>query len=507
MVFRRLAVFHGGWTVAAAEAVVPDGAVAPTDVLDVLMGLVRRSMVIAEPGHPTRFRMLETLRQYAAERLADAGEHDALAARHARWFGTVADEADLSLRGPGQRDALHLLRAEQPNLRAALTWLSADPGRVDDALQMAGALGLFWHLGRHVEGRAVLRGLVPHGAGSPAARARALQAMSLVERPRACLVHPSPGCAETARESLELFDAVGDAHRAALSRVLLAVEGVDGSAPDESARLLREAGERFTAEGDAWGHAVIAFVRMETFLKTGDEPRALATGRAAVAAFRALDDPWGLSAVLYHLGWGLRQFGRYAEAVPVLEEAIDVSAGAGLHNTAQWALADLGVAFLHLGQLDDARTCFDRAGAASEEVGDGAGEVLAAYGRAVLARVGGEWARARTMFARAQTGFEELGTPVAAGLAVVGIARCDEQDGALERAREGYDRALALGSAAGEPGLRASALEGLGRVAAASGDPEGGRALVRQARAVRQASSRPAPPYESAELTASAGRG
>ena len=89
-----------------------------------------------------------------------------------------------------------------------------------------------------------------------------------------------------------------------------------------------------------------------------------------MTAFRALDDPWGLSAVLYHLGWGLRQFGRYAEAVPVLEEAIEVSEAADLYNTAQWAWADLGVTYLHLGQLVAAETCFGRAGAASDEVGE-----------------------------------------------------------------------------------------------------------------------------------------
>ncbi|MBW0124890.1 tetratricopeptide repeat protein [Pseudonocardia sp. KRD-176] len=110
----------------------------------------------------------------------------------------------------------------------------------------------------------------------------------------------------------------------------------------------------------------MAFVRLETFLKAGDEDRALPAGRAAADAFRALDDPWGLSAVLYHLGWGLRQLGRYTEAVPVLEEAIAVAASADLHNTVQWALADLGIAHVHLGHPGSARRCFDRARSASE---------------------------------------------------------------------------------------------------------------------------------------------
>jgi predicted ATPase/DNA-binding SARP family transcriptional activator len=498
--FRRLAVFHGGWTLVAAESVVADDDVDRAQVLDALAGLVSRSMVIAEPGRPTRYRMLETLRQYAAERLAESDEDDLVRSRHAGYFSGVADHAEQTLRGSGQRTTLRMLREEQPNLRAALAWLSAHPDRVDGAMSMAGSLGLFWHLGRHVEGRDVLRRILAAGGGSPSARARALQAVSLVERPRACLVHPSPLCAQTARESLALFELVGDQQRAALSKVLLAVQGVDGSAPAESEQLLREADAEFARQGDGWGQAVIAFVRMESFLKAGDESRALATGRVAVTAFRALDDPWGLSAVLYHLGWGLRQFGRYAEAVPVLEEAIEVSEAAALYNTAQWARADLGVTYLHLGQLEGAEACFDRAGAASDEVGDGAGEVLAAYGRGVMARVTGRWSTARPLLERAVAGFQVLGTPVAEAYALAGLARCDEQDGLYEAARERYQQALSTGSAAGEPALRAAALEGMARLAVAQGDDTGGRRLVEQARSVREEGGRPPTPYERADL-------
>src|SRR4029079_12290205 len=131
----------------------------------------------------------------------------------------------------GQRRTLHELRDEHANLRAALTYLGADEDRVEDALHLAGALGLFWHLGRRVEGREILRHVADMPGGSTVARARALQAISIVERPRACLVHPSPRCAETATASLDLFTELNDEHRAALSRVLLAVELLDGSDP------------------------------------------------------------------------------------------------------------------------------------------------------------------------------------------------------------------------------------------------------------------------------------
>lgn len=501
-VFDRLSVFSGGWSLTAAESVVGDDDTPAGEVLDVMGRLVERSMVVVEPGASTRYRMLETLREYAAERLADSGEAELLARRHAEFFRDFALEAEMTLRGHGQRETLRRLRAEQPNMRAAIAWFGGVGADLDSALVMAGTLGLFWHLGRHLEGRELLGRLLASPAGSKTARARALQAVSLVERPRACLVHPSPRCAETATESLAIFEELGDAPRAALSRVLLAVEGVTGAHRERSAELLREAEEQFQRDGDLWGEAVIGFVRMETALKTGDQDAAVPIGRATASAFRQLDDPWGLSAILYHLGWGLRQFGRYEESSRVLEEAIDVAAGAGLYNTVQWALADLGVAQLHLGNPDLAKELFDRASAASEHAGDGAGTILAGYGYGLLAHVRGDWREARERFTAAYSGFETLGTPVPRGLALAGLARCDEAAGDVTSAHDRYEEVLATGRRVGEPGLTSTALEGLGRLALARGDREAATSLFSQSADIRARLARPAPPHERRDLEA-----
>jgi predicted ATPase/DNA-binding SARP family transcriptional activator len=493
--FCRLSVFHGGWTLTAAEAVLSDDTMPVGEVLGTMGRLVERSMVVAEPGPTTRYRMLETLRQYAAERLGAAADRETLERRHALYYRDFAQEAELALRGPGQRAALKRLRDDQPNIRAALASLGRS-GDVDSALNMAGALGLFWHLGRHLEGREVLARLLTSDRGTPAARARALQAVSLVERPRACLVHPSPLCAQTAHESLAIFEHVGDPSRAALSRVLLAVEGVTGANRERSDQLLREAQEQFSQDGDLWGEAVIGFVRMETALKSGDQETAVPIGRATAAAFRQLDDPWGLSAILYHLGWGLRQFGRYQDGARVLEEAIDVAASAGLYNTVQWALADLGIARLHLGEVDAAQNLFDQAAAASEHIGDGAGTILAGYGYGLLAQVRADWPEARARFEAAELGFRTLGTPVPEGLALAGLARCDEAAGNAASAHERYEKVLNAGRRVGEPGLTATALEGLARLEAREGEPARAEKLLAEATELRQKAARPAPPHE-----------
>jgi predicted ATPase/DNA-binding SARP family transcriptional activator len=498
--FRRLAVFHGGWTLDAAEAVIAGEDIAADEAFDLLDHLVNRSMVVLEPGSPSRYRMLETLRQFAVEQLAASGERDAAAARQARFFRQFAEVAEQRLRGRGQRAALQQLRDEHPNLRAALSWLSADPSRVEDGLRLAGSLALFWHLGRHVEGREVLSKLITIPGASQQARARALQAVSIVERPRACLVHPSPRCAETALESLLLFEAEGDAHRASLSKVLLAVELLNGSDPERLERLLADAEVQFTAEADEWGHAVVAFVRLQNFIRRGDVPRSLAMGRTASEAFRRLDDAWGLSAVLYHLGWGLKEFGRYAEAVPVLEQAIQVSTSAGVFNTAQWALADLGVALLALGERQAASAAFERAAAASEEVGDAAGVVLARLGRAQIEQIDGDPTTARPLFEEAVRGLTRLGTPLWGGHALAGVAWCDWREGLLDDAARRYSDVHTAGRQYGEPTLIACGLEGLARIAISTGRRDEARTRLAEASELRRASARPAPPHEQAEL-------
>ena len=499
-VFDRLSVFQGGWTLMSAEDVVRDQDTHPGEVLDTIGRLVAQSMVVVEPGPTSRYRMLETLRQYAAERLEASGRAAEVAHRHAAYFRGIVEHAEVALRGHEQRQTLRLLRDEQPNIRAALAFLSGPNGDRDAALKMAGSLGMFWHLGRHLEGRQVLSRLVAGHDGSPAARALALQAVSIVERPRGCLVHPSPRCAEAAAESLALFEQLGDAWHAALSRVLLAVEGVTGAEPERSQALLAVAEEQFNRDGDPWGPAVIGFVRLETALKTGDVDTAVRVGRTTAAAFRQLDDFWGLSAILYHLGWGLRQFGRYDEGARVLEEAIDVARSAGLWNTAQWALADLAIGKMHVGERDTARRLFDEAASASREVGDGAGEVLAGYGYGLLAHVDGDWDLARRHYAVAVDGFIDLGTPVWEGIALAGLGRCDEADGDTAAAESRYQEALELGRRLGEPAVTATALEGLARLAVAAGDRAAASARFVEAAVIRERFHRPAPPHERDDL-------
>ena len=186
--------------------------------------------------------------------------------------------------------------------------------------------------------------------------------------------------------------------------------------------------------------------------------------------------------------------------MPVFEQAIEVASSAGVFNLVQWASSDLGVALLALGERDAAQAAFDRAAAASEEVGDAAGVVLAGMGRGTIAQIDGDASSARPSFEEAARGLTRLGTPLWGGHALAGLAWCDWRDGLVDDASERYARVQAAGDQYGEPTLVATGLEGLARVTVSSSQHEVAKARLRQAAGVRQAAARPAPPHEQREL-------
>ena len=195
--------------------------------------------------------------------------------------------------------------------------------------------------------------------------------------------------------------------------------------------------------------------------------------------------------MLYHYGWGVQRFGAYADAVPVLEEAIEVAAAAGVHNTVQWATADLGLALLALGRVDEAAACFARAGAVSDQVGDDAGRVLGVYAEALLAAQDGDYARAGPLFDNARAGFERLGVWLATGLALAGLADCYLRTGDLDAAGERFEELRRLADTTGEIGLLCLALEGRAQIAVAT-DAAAAAELLAQAAVLRTRYDRPA---------------
>jgi predicted ATPase len=174
----RLSVFSGGWTLEAAEAVCPGGAIEARDLLDLLTALVEKSLVLYEAPED-RYRLLETVRQYGHDRLREAGEEAHLRGRHRDWFVKLAQRAEPELKGPRQRESLDALEAEHDNVRAALAgW--RESGDVGSALAMGGAPGLFWYArGYWSEGRTWLEELETAARSMPAPPSAAIRSKAL----------------------------------------------------------------------------------------------------------------------------------------------------------------------------------------------------------------------------------------------------------------------------------------------------------------------------------------
>ncbi len=145
VLFRRLGVFHGGFDLEAVEAVCTDEQVPEDAVLDLVGRLVEESLIATDGGDPVRYRLLETVRQYAEDRLAVSGEAPTLRRRHAEWVAEMTDGAEVGLRGREQVAWVSRLRSERDNIRAGLAWCR-DNGRYELGLRMATGLGRFWWL-------------------------------------------------------------------------------------------------------------------------------------------------------------------------------------------------------------------------------------------------------------------------------------------------------------------------------------------------------------------------
>lgn len=486
--FRRLAVFPGGWTVEAAEAVC--GGETAGEVLDLLGDLVDRSLVVAAHG---RFRMLETIRAYADEQLREAGEHETTARRFTEFFTRFVEAAEPRLRGPQQAQWLARLRAEDANLGAAMTWARAHrEGEPDAAVRLGGALGWYWYVGRQIDGRGFLRAALQEAGDAPGVdRARALQALSLAVRPVGCIVHPSAEGAHAAEESARLFEEADDAARAAISQLLVAVEGVAQRDATDHLALVDRARTTLSAHADTWGVALADFVEMEIRLHHGQIDLALAVGRRASSAFDALADDWGRSAVRLHLGYGLRIAGRLDEAEDVLARAVVLSRDGGLPNNLARALFELAEVELHRGDPHTAQPWLDQCEHTARDLGNDTLLALALLGRAGVCRLLGDTPGSAEQYRHALSLAARNDFTKGVARARSGLAAAHLDAGAVGEARDELAAARSLALQLGDASIEASVLEQLARVAAHDGDTGERDRFLREAERLRAAHERP----------------
>jgi predicted ATPase len=360
---RRLSVFAGGWTLDAAEEVCAGEGVDPGALLDLVTALADKSLLFAEgEGAGQRCGLLETIRQYAAEKLHEAGEVTSTRDRHLRWCLGLVERAAPELTGPRQLTWLDRLEVEHDNLRVALGWATAS-GEREVGLRIGAALGLFWWIhDRPGEGRRHLEALLERSADAGAA--------------------PSPARAEALAwtANMALWDTeVGSVWSGALAEQALALGRALG-APRAVVQAL----------------TVLAFVAVGR----GDGAAARRLHEEAVAVARSARDEWATAQALVWSGMATHFDGATAAAEPLLAEGLALAREAGDRYTIAWALELLGVVAYFLGESRRAGELLAESLATWETLGSrwGVARNLRNLGRVALTE--GDLAQADRLFRR-----------------------------------------------------------------------------------------------------------
>ena len=324
--FARLAVFVGGWTLEAAEAICDVGTEAES--LQNMSALVDKSLVQQQGSiqHEPRFTMLETVREYALERLEESGELQSLRRRHANYFLELAEEEERASQGPLQRAWLDRLEIEHDNLRAALAWSLSPQGDTEMALQLTGALSHFWYVREHhSESRMWLQNALERGSDATAARAKVL-----VSAGRLAWFQGELARANTLlKESLTLYQDLGDDVGAAFAVLVLGRTAVSQGDRRRGETLIEESLALFRQQGNMWGIARALIVLGDGALFEGDVDRATAKFQRSLDISQELEDAEGIALSLLYLGRAAHMRGDDARSNTLLEQSLVVFKDSG----------------------------------------------------------------------------------------------------------------------------------------------------------------------------------
>ncbi|MCI0550829.1 MAG: tetratricopeptide repeat protein [Anaerolineae bacterium] len=267
--FRQLSIFVGGFTLDAIESVARLDS--DHSALDVLSRVVDKSLVIVEQRENVRYQLLETIRQYAGEKLHESGEVKWIRDRHLDYFLMFAEKAEPQLIGPEQREWANRLELEHNNLRAALTW-SLESDQAEAGLQMAGALARFWLTNGHLsEGKQWLEKMLMAGKGTRSReQAKALHASSILSRYMGDYIRAKA----LADSSIKLYRKIGDNRGAGLALIDLGAIFHFGGDREEAIELLQESLYLLQSTGEMWGIAYAQVLLGDAWFRLGDTERA-----------------------------------------------------------------------------------------------------------------------------------------------------------------------------------------------------------------------------------------
>jgi tetratricopeptide (TPR) repeat protein len=428
--FARLGVFVGGCTLEAAEAVCNAAGEGPLDVLEGIEALLDKSLLhrAEGPGDEPRVGMLETIREYAWERLAQRGEAETVQCAHAAYYLALAEEAAPQPFGATEMAWLDRLEREHDNLRAALAWYAQRCAEM--GLRLAGHLAHFWALrGYLTEGRQRLKGLLATAPGRPADRAKALLGAGALAT--------AQGMYAEARvlfeEGVSLYRMLGDKrgvgtglyHLGYLARI----EGdyaLAGSLLEESLVLAREIGDRRAISWALSGQADVAHFQ-------GAYARAAALFAQSLALARQIGDDQMICAILCYLGNIARIQGDFERASTLLEESLGLSRKIGDRIRIGNVFKTQGHLAAAQGNYERACALYEAAAAVGEAVGARVEQAIAIGDLGNLARMQGDLGRAQALWQESLALITRRGSKWAAGWALGNMGTLTVHQGAYAR--------------------------------------------------------------------------
>ncbi len=367
LLFSRLAVFTGGWTLDEVAAVCPDEA-APLHILDGMSSLLDKALLrrMEDGDGEPRFTMLETIREYAVERLAESADWDAICRRHAKFFLRLVEQVEPYLRGEDQQVWLKRLEEEHGNVRGALRW-ALDHDVADVGLRLVGSLRWFWTFRSHVnEGWNWAMAMLQRCEDSrpTAARAKALWSAGVM-----AWLRQDPLAQPLLEESVATWRVVGEERGLGYALQHLGLM-VSSQGDHFSARLLEEESlALFQAAGDEQGSALATLCLAHVTMSLHDDETAYALLEECISLARRVGDRWTLALALGNLGRLVKAGGDYAEGCSLLAQCVDLWWEMGTKHEIARVLNELGVWAHEQGDFRRAAVMFGVVDAVSEDIG------------------------------------------------------------------------------------------------------------------------------------------
>lgn len=393
--FRRLSVFVGGCTLAAAEAVAvtssvrlanrhadtaPDPGMFPREdlqehsVLDQIDSLLDKSLLRSGKGanDESRLVMLETLREFGLEQLEVSGEQEMIRERHAVYFQSIAEHGEARLESTDQVEWLNRMEQEHDNLRAALEWSRTAHGGGELCMRLVSLLGIFWEARGHFsEGRARLTTVL----AMVSAQARTATRAQLLRRAAELAYRQSDyaATASLAKESLEICRELGDKQGTASALIKLGDAATEVGEYTTAAAHFQEALAIWRGLEDYHGMARALINLGWAAIRLGDYSVANARLEEALSLHRDLRDIRGIGFALSGLGEVAMRQGDYARATRLVEESLDLRRQSGNKWGVGVSLGTLGWIALRKGELEQAVMRLAESLEVRQEIGDKSG--------------------------------------------------------------------------------------------------------------------------------------